>query len=384
MDAKFDYNNSFKSISTKLKKRFLRKPNVTEAIDEYTALGKQLETEECFGLSAYCMQQVARSYHSVGNTVSESSALQSAAKQYINAEEASGTVKGSISLGEDLLSAISVYEEAIKLHCDQNERQLAGKLCLELADILVDKFDHYFEAIPYYERAISLFSYVHQTQIGSTYQINETSSIQALLVQAKLATLKVFTCDYNGALGLYSDICNSIMMRYNNMNSNGNNSVSNFQMSSSSFKKSSDAKAKDFDTLSLHSTSSSSIGNVQNMKPTGYFASLLVDADICKLLLLLYLKPIKLKPEHSATLEVYSWFQAIPESHAYTPVSCMDKDLFILLQSFVMVLQSQDSKLIKSLQTELWSHFNEVQNHLTHLISQQLSNSSQTDELLIQ
>lgn len=58
MDANYDYNAAFKSISLKLKKRFLRKPNVLDAIEEYTSLSKQLENEECFGLSAYCMQQV--------------------------------------------------------------------------------------------------------------------------------------------------------------------------------------------------------------------------------------------------------------------------------------------------------------------------------------
>ena len=71
MDANYDYNASFKSISLKLKKRFLRKPNVLDAIEEYTTLSKQLENEECHSLAGYCMQQVAKSYHSVGNTISE-------------------------------------------------------------------------------------------------------------------------------------------------------------------------------------------------------------------------------------------------------------------------------------------------------------------------
>ena len=56
MDANYDYNAAFKSISLKLKKRFLRKPNVLDAIDEYTSLSKQLENEECHSLAGYCMQ----------------------------------------------------------------------------------------------------------------------------------------------------------------------------------------------------------------------------------------------------------------------------------------------------------------------------------------
>ncbi len=128
MDINTDYNSTFRSISVKLKKRFLRKPNVADAIEEYTALSRQLESEECFGLSGYCMQQVAKSFHSVGNTVSESASLQQAAKQYLNAEISSSIELGTLTLSEDLTSAISVYEEAIRLHCDQNERILGKKL----------------------------------------------------------------------------------------------------------------------------------------------------------------------------------------------------------------------------------------------------------------
>ncbi len=127
MDNNIDYNAAFKSISAKLKKKFLRKPNISEAIDEYTALSRQLENEECFGLSAYCLQQVAKSFHSVGNTVSESAALQQAAKLYLNSEISASIETGSLTLNEDLTSAISLYEDAIRLHCDQNEK-LLGKL----------------------------------------------------------------------------------------------------------------------------------------------------------------------------------------------------------------------------------------------------------------
>jgi factor VIII intron 22 protein len=152
MDVNYDYSGTFKSISVKLKKRFLRKPNVADAIDEYTLLSRQLENEECFGLAGYCMQQVAKSYHSVGNTVAESASLQTAAKHYLNAEIAATIETGSLTFNEDLLSAISIYEEAIQRHVNINERHLGGKLSLELADLLTLKFERYFEAIPYYEK----------------------------------------------------------------------------------------------------------------------------------------------------------------------------------------------------------------------------------------
>lgn len=278
------------------------------------------------------MQQVAKSYHSVGNVVSESSALQTAAKQYLTSEITSTQESNNITFNEDLLSAISLYEESIRLHCEQNERQIAAKLCLELADILAQKFEKHFEALPYYERSISLFT-----------NPDQSNSLQVILVLFKLAALKVFTCDYTGALNSYTDICNTILTKC--------------------------------------------IGQemAKNNKPIGIYSRLLAESDIAKLLLLLYLKPTKMKPEHSSTLEVYSWFQALSsQSTNYLPLNCMSRDLFILLQSFVMACQSNDVKILYTLQTELWPYLNNVQNYLLNLITDQLLNSSYTDDLLSQ
>jgi hypothetical protein len=349
MDVNYDYSAAFKGISVKLKKRFLRKPNVSDAIEEYTALSKQLESEECHGLAGYCLQQVAKCYHSVGNTVSESAALHTAAKQYLNSEISTTIEAGILTFNENLISAISLYEEAIRLHCDQNERQLAAKLCLELADILAQKFDKHFESIPYYERAFALFS-----------TPNEPSSpLSAIFVLFKLASIKTFTCDYSGALSTYTDICNSIL-----------NKCLQSPVSTSTSK-------DDFLLNSQH--------NQMYNKPIGIYSYLLVEADISKLLLLLYLKPTKMKPEHSNTIEVYSWFQTLSNANTnYMPALLMDRDLFILLQSFVMSCQSNDLKLLNTLQTELWPLLNDVQNFLLNLITDQLLNSSYTDDLLFQ
>jgi hypothetical protein len=120
-------------------------------------------------------------------------------------------------------------------------------------------------------------------------------------------------------------------------------------------------------------------------KPMGLYAKLLAEADISKLLLLLYLKPtIKMRPEHTHTLETYSWFQTLSTASNYLPIECIDRDLFILLQSFVMACQSNDTKVLYTLQTELWPYLNHVQNYVLNLITDQLLHSSYTDDLLSQ
>lgn len=347
MDVNYDYNLTFKSISEKLKKKFLRKPNVSDAIDEYTALSRQLDLEESFSLSAACWQQVAKCYHSVGNLISESAALQNAAKNYLQSETVSTIESNNITFNEDLLSVISVYDEAIKLHCDQNERILSAKLCLELADILAIKFEKHFEAIPYYERAISL-----------SFNSESNKQIQVMLIRLKLATIKVFTCDYLAALNIYTEITNSI----SNLNLITLNRSNSFR----------------------GSDSNSSL-NAIFTKPLGLYSKLLIEAEISKLLLLIYSNPTKLQPEHKQTIEVYSSFQTLSNSNTnYLPVLCLSRNIFILLQSFVMACQSSDFKLLHTLQNELWPHLNDVQNYLLNLIINQIFNSFYTDDLLSQ
>jgi hypothetical protein len=128
MNANTDYSGAFKSISLKLKKRFLRKPNIADAIDEYTALARQLEAEECTALAGYCMQQVARCQRGIGNTLAESAALQLAAKHYLNAEIATTVETATLTFNEHLTSCMSLYDEAVRLHESLNERTLAAKV----------------------------------------------------------------------------------------------------------------------------------------------------------------------------------------------------------------------------------------------------------------
>ena len=380
MDPTYDYKGKFKSISAKLKKRLLRKPNINEAIEEYTLLSKKLEEEECYGLAAVCLQNVSKVYHSVNNSISESGALQSAAQQYLNAEISTTIETGIITFNEDLLSAISVYDEAIKLHCDKNERQLAAKLCLEIGDILGTKFERYFEAVPYYQRAVSLFTYITSNNDPLLMHV----PIQSILVQLKLASIHIHTCDYSNALSLYTDVCNAIINRINNTTSKITKTTSKQLLSDNS----SLNKFKDYDTISIHSiTSNTSYTNSMLQGKTrlnGYLAQLLNEADVSKLLLLLYLKPNKLKQEHSNTLEVYSSFQTInTDSHPYIPITCMNRDLFILLQSFVMACQSEDYQVLIELQTELYKYLNNLQNFIVNLITENLIYCSPTDKLFI-
>ncbi|NWU60248.1 F8I2 protein, partial [Pterocles burchelli] len=100
------------------------------------------------------------------------------------------------------------------------------------------------------------------------------------------------------------------------------------------------------------------------------------------LLLLLQPPPAKLQPEHARTLEQYCWEApdggagpgsgpgagcGLPPAASYLPA-----ELFLLLQSVVLACQEKDAEALKALQAELWPLLSAEQNHLLHLVLQEM------------
>ncbi|KAF1514824.1 Factor VIII intron 22 protein, partial [Eudyptes filholi] len=102
------------------------------------------------------------------------------------------------------------------------------------------------------------------------------------------------------------------------------------------------------------------------------------------LLLLLQPPPAKLLPEHARTLEQYCWEApeggagpgpgggpgaggGLPPAASYLPA-----ELFLLLQSAVLACQEKDAEALKALQAELWPLLSAEQNHLLHLVLQEM------------
>ncbi|XP_015275979.1 PREDICTED: factor VIII intron 22 protein-like [Gekko japonicus] len=106
--------------------------------------------------------------------------------------------------------------------------------------------------------------------------------------------------------------------------------------------------------------------------PPGAFLDELLHCEVTRVLLLLLLQPppSKLLPEHAQTLEKYSW-EALDASPGYLP-----PELFLLLQSAVMACQEKDLEALKVLQKELWPLLNAEQNHLVHLVVQEMISPS--------
>ena len=109
----------------------------------------------------------------------------------------------------------------------------------------------------------------------------------------------------------------------------------------------------------------------QQGKLKGPYQEILAHCEIGRILLLMLLQPTpqRIRPQHAQILEKYSE----DSDPAENPVDYMNKDLFLLLQSVVMVCQLHDVDALKELEKELWTYLDPEQLHLLHLITLKLS-----------
>ncbi len=145
----------YRGISAKLRKRFLRKPNVSEATREFAVLAQRLREDDCQNYSALCQLAIARCEHSAGNVPGETGALKEAARFFVRAEQERRS-SGLPGFEQNLTSAIHCYGHAIKTHVEQRHIPLAASLSLELG-IHLYRLERAHEAIEHFDRAARYF-----------------------------------------------------------------------------------------------------------------------------------------------------------------------------------------------------------------------------------
>ena len=113
----------------------------------------------------------------------------------------------------------------------------------------------------------------------------------------------------------------------------------------------------------------------QQGKLQGPYQEILACCEIGRVLLLMLLQPTpqRIRPQHAQILQKYS------EEGDITgyPMDYMNKDLFLLLQSVVMVCQLHDVDALKELEKEMWTYLEPEQQHLLHLITSKISNNGE-------
>ncbi|KAJ7310274.1 hypothetical protein JRQ81_007174 [Phrynocephalus forsythii] len=330
----------YRLVSSKLRRRFLRKPNVSEAAEQFAALARELRAQESLPYAAWCQLAVARCAQGLppspgGDEAAAAAALGEAARLWLQHERELRLRQGAVQLGlagEHLPAAQGCVAFAARLRLDLGQPALAAGLWLELGRELRAAGEP-GQAVPALLRAADLLA---AAQLP----------LEAVRCLRAAAACLVLSRDHDGAL--------AVLTQAQLMAQGGPSSAS----SSSS-------------SAAASSSSGSSVPGADQLP--GAFADQLLHCEVTRLLLLLLLQPppAKLSPEHAQTLEKYSWEDALDASPGYVPAQ-----LFLLLQSAAVACQEKDLEALQALQKELWPLLTAEQNHLLHLVVQEMVSPS--------
>ncbi|KAG7263143.1 hypothetical protein CRUP_003805 [Coryphaenoides rupestris] len=176
MAAEGDFLTRYRAVSNKLKKRFLRKPNVAEASEQFGQLAKELKQQDCLQYAAFCNLAMARCEQTLFNAPGEALALTDAARLFLSSEKENRALQAP-GFDEHLQAALNCYSFAIKVYIEMNQPIMAASLSLELGNALKE-MNRPGEAVVHYQRAAEL-----QTQ----------NPVEALLSMGEMATCKILT-----------------------------------------------------------------------------------------------------------------------------------------------------------------------------------------------
>lgn len=166
------YLSEYRSISSKLKKRFLRRPNVSEASDQFRQLGRRLEEAEEPQYAAFCHLATGRCEQTIGNSPGEIEATVAAARSFLRAELEVQQL-GNPSFEEHLTAASSCY-------------------LLELAEALA-ALQRPAEALPVFQQAATLL---------------EGHALDFLKARLRVADCYIDTPDHHNALLVLTEVAN--------------------------------------------------------------------------------------------------------------------------------------------------------------------------------
>lgn len=355
-----DFLARYRLVSNKLKKRFLRKPNVAEAGEQFGQLGRELRAQECLPYAAWCQLAVARCQQALFHGPGEALALTEAARLFLRQEcDARQRLVCPAAYGEQLQAAASALGAAVRLHLELGQPAAAAALCLELAAALRD-LGHPAAAAGHFQRAAQL-----------QLPLLPLAALQAL---GDAASCQLLARDYNGALAVFTRMqCLA--------QEHGSHPVQQLPPPAPQTPLApaqlqpqppgpqvAPGATPAMSTAPLPANPGSAVPSPVAL---GAFSEVLVRCEVSRVLLLLLLQPppAKLLPEHAQTLEKYSW-EAF-DSHGQESSGQLPEELFLLLQSLVMATHEKDIEAIKSLQVEMWPLLTAEQNHLLHLVLQE-------------
>ncbi|XP_026955471.1 40-kDa huntingtin-associated protein [Sagmatias obliquidens] len=352
-----DFLARYRQVCNKLKKRFLRKPNVAEAGEQFGQLGRELRAQECLPYAAWCQLAVARCQQALFHGPGEALALTEAARLFLRQErDARQRLACPAAYGEPLQAAAAALGAAVRLHLELGQPAAAAALCLELAAALRD-LGQPAAAAGHFQRAAQL--QLPQLPLAALQALGDAASCQLL------------ARDYSSALALFTRM-QLLAREYGShpVPPPGPQPPPQPQPKPPAPQPGAGAASAPPLALLLPGAGAAAAA-APSPAALGAFADVLVRCEVSRVLLLLLLQPppAKLLPEHAHTLEKYSW-EAF-DGHGQDSSGPLPEELFLLLQSLVMATHEKDTEAVKSLQVEMWPLLSAEQNHLLHLVLQE-------------
>ncbi|KAJ0174864.1 hypothetical protein K1T71_009972 [Dendrolimus kikuchii] len=168
-DLSASFNEQYMNINTKMKKRFMRKPNVSEATNEFIALAIQCEHSEQPTFAGHCYIGAAKCEASIGNFLGEAEHYMAAGRQFMKAEKKLWSLRFCSPDRENLEAAIGCFMQAMSKYPEKSPVRAA--ILMELSNDLVS-LNHKLEALSYYEQALELVEESTMKVMGLRHLLN--------------------------------------------------------------------------------------------------------------------------------------------------------------------------------------------------------------------
>ncbi|PAA78840.1 hypothetical protein BOX15_Mlig007937g2 [Macrostomum lignano] len=310
MNGSINYLSKYRQVTAKLKKRFLKKPNLAEGSAEFDSISKHLEMEEqAFYYAAMFAKGQAKCESSIGNSAAEAGAMMRAARLHLLAEEELSKTL-SVSLHENLELAIASFVQAAAVYEQCGQPLLAVNAYLQLAEALM-LYGKFAEAAVHLHRATDLVP---------------THTMLMLRLLGKLATCRLQLSDPHAALLVHTRM-QEIVQR-----------------------------------------TGGDAGGGGQLLPC--YQDCMRDSEISRVLLLCLLaRPAdRLEAEHADTLARYAWSSPDEE----TPPAFLTEELLLCLQSLVCACQAGDAIAVDEVHERLFPLLTGEQNYLLHSLSDRL------------
>lgn len=176
MDRDFDVFGTYRSITTKLKKRFLKKPNFAEASEQFAQLANTLKGQECPQYAGFCCIAKARCENAVGNSVAEGESLLQAARLFFETERKNITLRCP-ALEEHITESIHLYNQIVKLYQKEGNFGLASLASLECGYNLLllgryeEAYCHFVQAADI-QKPYNFLDYIITLQIAANCKLS--------------------------------------------------------------------------------------------------------------------------------------------------------------------------------------------------------------------